>query len=280
MANRRAELLHLLASTASGVRAIPRNSSGDYSLPAGSLVNTGDTLLVSQHNPPFQDIEQSIASSLDRDGKGGMRADLQMGGNKIRDVAPGTAPTDVATVSQLTVSTGVPVGAVVDYWGATPPEGYLFAAGQEVSRSTYAALFAVIGTAAGAGNGTTTFNLPDYRGRVGAGRESMATPATTRLNTLSSSSLGASGGAQTHTLNSAQMPTHSHTVTDPGHSHTYGAVTTSGSTGGVGEPRAEPSGLASTSTASTGITIANAGSGEAHNNVQPTIITNKIIRVS
>ncbi|MBL4858969.1 MAG: tail fiber protein [Erythrobacter sp.] len=265
---------------ASGVRAIPRNSSGEYSLPAGTLVNTGDTLLVSQHNPPMQDLEQAISSSLDRDGKGGMRADLPMGGNKITNVAPGTDPTDVATVSQIASSTGVPIGAVIDYWGATPPEGYLFAAGQEISRSTYADLFAVIGTAAGAGNGSTTFNVPDYRGRVGAGKENMATPATTRLNTLSSSTLGATGGAQTHTLTEAQMPEHDHAVTDPGHTHTESgaesvdAITADGAFSGT------VTASKTTGSSTTGITIAEAGSGEAHNNVQPTIICNKIIRVS
>ena len=127
---------------------MPRNSSGDYSLPAGSLVSTGDTLLVSQHNPPFQDIANSISSSLDRDGR-------------------------------------------------------------------------AIGTIWGGGNGSTTFNLPDTRGRVSAGREDMATPATTRLNDFSSSTLGAGFGSQSHTLTSAQMPTHTHTVTDPGHTHSY-----------------------------------------------------------
>lgn len=256
---------------------MPRNSSGDYSLPAGTLVNTGDTLLVSQHNPPMQDLEQAISSSLDRDGKGGMRADLPMGGNKITNVAPGTDPTDVATVSQIASSTGVPIGAVIDYWGATPPEGYLFAAGQEISRSTYADLFAVIGTAAGAGNGSTTFNVPDYRGRVGAGKENMATPATTRLNTLSSSTLGATGGAQTHTLTEAQMPAHDHTVTDPGHTHTGGAVTGSENVQDGGIP-IDTASSGNTGSSTTGITLDSAGSGEAHNNVQPTIICNKIIR--
>jgi microcystin-dependent protein len=261
---------------------VPRNSSGDYSLPAGTTVNTGDTLLVSQHNPPFQDVAQALSSSLDRDGKGGMRANLQMNGNKITGAAPGTDPTDVATVSQLPVgaTSGVPIGAVIDYWGATPPADYLFAAGQAVSRTTYAALFAVIGTSAGAGDGSTTFNLPDYRGRVGAGRENMATPATTRLNTLSSSTLGASGGAQTHTLTEAQMPVHNHSVTDPGHSHTYTRPVFA-----LGNPTTTDSALASTSSATTnlattGITIGNKGGGEAHNIVQPTIICQKIIRIS
>lgn len=241
------------------------------------MVSTGDTVLVSQHNPPMLDIEAALSSSLDRDGKGGMRAALPMGGNKITGLAPGTNPTDAATVSQISGTASIPIGVVVDYWGTTPPEGYLFAAGQEISRSTYADLFAVIGTTAGAGNGSTTFNLPDYRGRIGAGRENMTTPATTRLNTLSSSTLGASGGAQAHTLTTAQLASHSHAVTDPGHSHTYFRNT--GDSGFVGvDPVPTTPTSSSSGSATTGITIANSGSGEAHNNVQPTIICNKIIR--
>lgn len=224
------------------------------------------------------DIEAALSSSLDRDGKGGMRANLAMNGNKITGLTPGTSPTDAATVSQISAEISIPLGIVVDYWGATPPEGWLFAAGQEVSRSTYAALFAIIGTSAGAGNGSTTFNLPDYRGRIGAGRENMATPATTRLNTLSSSTLGASGGAQTHTLTAGEMPPHTHAVTDPGHSHSYQQPAGVANVGGFAET--VPAYLAggATSSAVTGVSIGNTGGGGAHNNVQPTIICNKIIR--
>ena len=221
---------------------------------------------------------QAISSSLDRDGKGGMRASLPMNGNKVTGVAEGTAPDDVATVSQLGSSNSVPIGGGIDYWGATPPENYLFAAGQEVSRTTYAALFAVIGIAGGSGDGSTTFNLPDYRGRVGAGRENMATPATTRLNTLSSSTLGASGGSQTHTLTTAQMPSHSHTVTDPGHTHSYNGATGAVAADGAITVARVGSGQ-TTGSSTTGISLSNTGEGAAHNNVQPTIICNKIIRV-
>lgn len=260
---------------------MPRSSTGSYDLPAGSIVNSGDTILTSQHNPPLQDLAQAVGNSLDRDGKGGMRANLAMGGNRITGLAPGTNPTDAATVSQITGTSGaMPIGSLIDYWGSIPPEGWLFAAGQEVSRSTYSALFAVIGTSAGAGNGTTTFNLPDYRGRVSAGRENMATPATTRLNTLSSSTLGATGGAQTHTLTSGEMPSHSHTLTDPGHNHTGAAFGSQFAESQQAEPIPVSNGTTTTGTSTTGITIANTGGGGAHNNVQPTIICNKLIKVA
>ena len=64
---------------------------------------------------------------------------------------------------------GVPAGCIMPYAGATAPDGWLFCHGQAVSRSDYADLFIAIGTAYGAGDGSTTFNLPDLRGRVGRG---------------------------------------------------------------------------------------------------------------
>ena len=87
--------------------------------------------------------------------------------------------------------------------------------GQAVSRTTYAALFAVIGTGYGAGDGSTTFNVPDYRGRVLAGADNMGGVAAGRL---SGYSIGASGGAQAIAQSIAQLAPHSHT--DTGHTHT------------------------------------------------------------
>lgn len=235
-------------------------------------------MLVSQHNPAMQDIASALSSSLDRDGKGAMRANLAMGGNKITNVAPGTAASDVATVGQIGESVSIPIGAVLDYWGSAPPEGYLFCAGQAVSRSTYADLFDVIGTAAGAGDGSTTFNLPDYRGRVGAGRDDMNGTSAARLNTLSSTTLGGAGGSQTHTLTETQMPSHSHSVNDPGHRHTYQKATSLLVGVGSEEFSLQAAGSENTNSATTGISINSAGGGAAHNNVQPTIICNKIMR--
>ena len=141
--------------------------------------------------------------------------------------------------------------------------GWLKCAGAAVSRTTYADLFAVIGTAFGAGDGTTTFNLPDCRGRVlGAIGTGVG---------LSARALGDTVGAETHTLTIGEMPAHNHGVNDPGHKHnsnvaaTNLAVANGGSNDDIGQ------GSVDTGASFTGITLDNTGGGGAHNNMQPTL---------
>lgn len=98
---------------------------------------------------------------------------------------------------------------------STPPDGWLLCDGSNVSRSTYAALFAAIGTTFGEGNGSTTFTLPDFRGRVPYGASD-------------SVSVGTKRGSATHTLTTGQLPPHTHnrgslsTSLAGAHSHTIG----------------------------------------------------------
>lgn len=98
-----------------------------------------------------------------------------------------------------------PTGSIIAFGGSNSPDGWLLCNGNAISRSDYVTLFNIIGTTYGAGNGTTTFNLPDLRGRVPAG----ADPTGIRL-VLASGALGATGGASTVTLTTAQMPSHAH----------------------------------------------------------------------
>lgn len=217
-------------------------------------------------------------------------------------------------------------GVMMDFCGPTPPDGWLICDGSAVSRTTYATLFGVIGTTFGSGDGSTTFGLPDGRGRVIAGKDNMGGTAAGRLNvnlngtttaanavitalsstanlavgmgvfgatipgsatilsidsatqvTLNSgvgvtagtatalrfgvvdgATVGATGGKQTHQLTTAQLAAHT---------HQYGALTNSGAsgvTGGTGY---------TTPLAASGST----GGDQAHPNVQPTLIVNKII---
>lgn len=266
---------------------MPRAPDGTYSLPSGTIVNTGDTLLTSQHNPGLLDIATAMGASLDRDGLGGMRASLSMGGNLIHDVSPGVSPDDVVTVAQLSGISGMPVGTIVDFAGSTVPDGWLLCAGQSLNRTDYAALFTAIGTAYGSASGST-FNLPDCRGRVSAGRDldsgGLADRLTSTTMTPNGTTLGALGGAQTVTLTSGQMPSHTHTgSTSSAGAHTH-SVPNAGSVNiGAGAFSAGSDVDGDTSSAGThshSITLDNTGGGEAHANVQPTILFNKLIKAS
>jgi len=103
-----------------------------------------------------------------------------------------------ATVGLAWANVGVPTGAVSAFAGSTAPTGWLLCSGQAVSRTTYAALFALIGTTYGVGDGSTTFNLPDLRGRVVAGEDDMGGTAANRLTSgvsgITGTTLGAAGG--------------------------------------------------------------------------------------
>jgi microcystin-dependent protein len=103
-------------------------------------------------------------------------------------------------------------------------DSWLVCAGQAVSRTTYADLFAEIGTTYGAGDGSTTFNVPDYRGRVPVGMDNLGGSDAGRLSWANV--MGTTGGTETVTLTTAEMPAHTHT--GPSHTHT-GTTASSGS---------------------------------------------------
>jgi microcystin-dependent protein len=109
----------------------------------------------------------------------------------------------------------VPAGALMPFAGREAPAGWLIADGSSVSRETYAALFAAIGVVYGEGDGSTTFRLPDLRGRAAVGAGAGAD--------LTERQLGASFGSETHALSAAELPGHTHagmTAAAGGHSHT------------------------------------------------------------
>lgn len=128
----------------------------------------------------------------------------------------------------------LPVALMLPYAGATAPSGWLMCAGQNVSRTTYAALYIAIGTTYGVGDGSTTFGLPDLRGRVLAGKDNMGGAAAGRLTSagggVDGATLGAAGGGQSITLGAANLPAHAHNVNintgfvSNDHTHNYDHV--------------------------------------------------------
>lgn len=150
----------------------------------------------------------------------------------------------------------VPTGAILDFAGATAPTGYLLCDGAAVSRTTYAALFSTIGTTYGVGNGSTTFNLPDFRGRMSIGvGDGTATGHTDHP-------LGQAGGEETHVLTVTEMPSHSHVA--------YGALIPRGTGAQFRELTSSPG--------SNNVSTGSAGGGQAHNNMSPFLTVNKIIK--
>lgn len=265
---------------------MPRDSNGKFTLPSGTLVNEGDTVLPSQHNPAMLDIEQALTNSMTRNGSGQMTGNLPMNNNRITGMAAGVNPNDAVTVGQLG-SLGVPLGGVIDFWGDVPPTGYLFPYGQAVSREDYADLFAVIGTSAGSGDGSTTFNLPDYRAVVSAGRADMGGTIKSLLSDFAATTLGAIFGSQSHVLTTAQMPSHTHsgsTNSAGAHTHPINLYTSTQEQQLLQASTSRPGLRGTVNTGSAGahthsFTTNAQGSGQAHPNVQPTIICNKIMRV-
>ena len=178
----------------------------------------------------------------------------------------GTNTTQLATTAfvnaSITANPGVLTGSLLMWPTTSAPTGYLNCDGTAVSRTTYASLFAVVSTTFGTGDGSTTFNLPNYTSRMPYG-----------------TTIGATGGSA-----DAVVVTHTHTatstVTDPGHAHTISVA--AGGLGGQDGPTRALAGTSSTSTQTTGITVAttnaNTGVSGTNANLPPYLGINFIIK--
>lgn len=293
---------------------MPRNGSGTYTLPQAAFV-AGTTISSSAVNSDFTDIATALTGSLPRDGQAGMTGQLKTADGTVG--VPAHSFSSEATTGLYRPSSGrigvaiagvsigyfdstgwvgsvpsasIPFGMIADFSGASAPSRWLLCAGQAVSRTTYALLFAVTSTTYGAGNGSTTFNVPDLRGRVTAGKDDMNGSAASRLTTTyyggTPTALGSAGGAQSSTLITANLPAYTPSgsigITDPGHNHTLteaGAIIPVNPIAGANV--VQPGGNL-TSTDTTGISATFTGSAQggtqtAFANVQPSLIVNKII---
>jgi microcystin-dependent protein len=218
-----------------------------------------------------------------------------------------------------TSGTLVPTGVPLPFLGTTAPAGFVLGAGRTIGNAASGATerasadtqnlftllwptFTVSGgrgaSAAADFAANKTVSLPDLRGRTLVGLDNIGGTAANVLTNYAATTVGAAGGEQSHTLGSAEMPVHSHGVSDPGHghgvsdpthSHGYpaGAIPPQGpytgrSTYGDGTNLATnvtdgaSTGIAIVN-AATGITVQNGGGGGGHNNVQPFVAVNYII---
>lgn len=247
-----------------------------------------------------------------------------IGTSAITAVAPGSVGNSLVSngttwTSALIEPTNMPSGIISAFAGSVAPTGYLLCDGREVSRTTYADLFAVIGTTYGAGDGSTTFDLPDLRGRTIFGIDNMGGTSASRLTTTggitANNTRGATGGAQTVALITANLPSHSHTFTgnssttsSDSHTHTYqDAYFAEGINGGTGSNSRFGSGASTdtdnsfyfrtstnlhsqtpqnintsedthTHTVSASGTIGSTGSNQAFSNLPPLLVINYIIK--
>lgn len=180
----------------------------------------------------------------------------------------------------------IPIGGMMPYVSSSAPNSsFALPFGQAISRTTYAALFALVGTTFGSGDGSTTFNILDLRGRSIFGLDNMGGSAASRITVaggnFAGTTLGATGGAENHTLSINEIPSHNHNFNDPGHSHGGGQASNQstqwGTAGGGGTGWSSSPG--STSGAGTGITFNAQGGGAAHTILPPAMTLPFILRV-
>ena len=213
---------------------------------------------------------------------------------------------------------GAPIGAIFQWPAAAAPTGYALCQGQAISRTTYADLFAVLSTTWGSGDGSSTFNLPNLKGKIPVGLDAAQTEFA---------SLTQTGGEKAHQITTSEMPGHTHTInhdhpntattsdshnhTIPNHAHVVGfrAVATSENTGSSDKvtdmynargngantnsaTMASNGGGGATSTdahshtvdiplfsGSSGAAGGATGLGDAHQNLQPYVVMNYIIKI-
>ena len=114
--------------------------------------------------------------------------------------------------ASLTGIEGIPTATIVPWSSASVPTGFLECNGQTVSRSTYSALFAIVGTTYGAGDGSSTFLVPNLQDNVAVGKSNnKALASTGGANTVAVTATGNVGGSTANaTLSTAQLASHSH----------------------------------------------------------------------
>ena len=298
-----ADKLYFVKNGTSQTATFTQGSGADVSVAAGKQAiifadGKGSGAAVTEIKPTPADGSIVTATLADDAVTTAKIADDAVGADAVADNSIGAAAINISgngTSGQAVVSDGdgsfsytsniVPSGALMPYAGTSAPTGFLLCDGSAVSRSTYATLFSAISTTYGSGDGSSTFNLPDLRGRVVAGQDDMGGASANRLTDqtggLNGDTLGDTGGSETHTLTTAQLASHTHTFSDTDTVSPVSIPRTLIVGAAANSVNVDGSGVRSDSgsiTVSISGTTSSTGSGSAHNNVQPTIILNYIIK--
>jgi microcystin-dependent protein len=193
----------------------------------------------------------------------------------------------------------IPIGASIDFWGSTAPNSsFVLPYGQAISRTTYATLFSMLTTTYGSGDGSTTFNIPDLRGRLVPGKDDMGGSAANRLSGTSittggATTLGGSGGAETKTLVTANLPPYtpagsisgtlvspiSAQMRSPGTTGSIVSGTISAGISGGTDLSTQPMTITSSSITGSITGTAQGGTSTPVVTMPPVIIANKLLRV-
>jgi microcystin-dependent protein len=293
----------LTATVAANSVALGTDTTGDYvsTITAGTGISISSGSGTGEGSTPTLAIGQSVATSA-----------TPSFSTITSTVADGTPPFTVASTTAVTNlnadlldgqhgSFYAPTGMMTPFAGSSSPTGWLLCDGSLKSQTTYSALFALIGTTYGPTVGSD-FRLPDLRGRVPVGLDNMGGTDADRLTVANT--LGDSGGVQTVTLTDAQIANHSHGHTlgtnTTGSTHTHAAGSYDGTLGinnnlvtdgggGTAYQALTPSGspnsrIVTNTTGSThthnitGSVSATTAGGGPHDNMQPYILTNYIIK--
>jgi microcystin-dependent protein len=272
------------------VWSIPKTTGGSstaytlsYAVAPGALVD-GMTHLVQFH------VVNGAAATLTVNGLGAIPIYYHAAG-AWRAAPPGLIDVDEIRRVAYHTSSGTyrlldlrnRTGEVVPFAGSTAPAGALLCYGQQVSRTTYAGLFAVIGTAYGVGDGSTTFNLPDLRGRVAAGKDDMGGSSVARLNTIASTTLGGNGGGQTNTASTTVSGGTAGSLSVNVGGQQQGDYSLLRGAQGTDGPLVPQNGATSTVIASGNtsgsLSVSASGTSGAFSIIQPTMILNYLIRI-